>query len=214
MNLLTEASLLALAKSILCWLFLYVFFHGMQRNLGWPRSSSFQIPSFPGLRVFLPIFRASSSRKLGREQKKEWRGRWRGKKETLLPSPSPFHLFFCSLSNFRAITRLEAQATPEAEAWRPEGTTGTDHKKSHGWRREKPKTKIRARENVSKKIYAKWNPKKKNFIHDKVLSLCVPRLKNGAKGARLIITWDEAQFQQFSYIFFYVVSFVSHWNVI
>ena len=29
----------------------------------------------------------------------------------LLPSPSPFHLFFCSRSNFRAITRLEMPAT-------------------------------------------------------------------------------------------------------
>ena len=27
------------------------------------------------------------------------------------PSPSPFHLFFCSGSNFRAITRLETLAT-------------------------------------------------------------------------------------------------------
>ena len=27
------------------------------------------------------------------------------------PSPSPFHLFFCSSSNFRAVTRLETLAT-------------------------------------------------------------------------------------------------------
>ena len=59
---------------------------------------------------------ASSSRKLGREQKKkEWRGRGRGMKEwrfPLLHSPSPFHLFFfCSRSNFRAVTRLETLAT-------------------------------------------------------------------------------------------------------
>ena len=29
----------------------------------------------------------------------------------LLPSPSPFHLFFCFRSKFRAITRLETLAT-------------------------------------------------------------------------------------------------------
>ena len=64
---------------------------------------------------------ASSSRKLGREQKKrkdgggggEWRNE--GMKEwrfPLLHSPSPFHLFFfCSRSNFRAVTRLETLAT-------------------------------------------------------------------------------------------------------
>ena len=54
-----------------------------------------------------------SSRKLEREQKKnEWRGRGRGTKEPLvLPSPSPFNLFFCFRSNFRAITRLETLAT-------------------------------------------------------------------------------------------------------
>ena len=54
-------------------------------------------------------FRASSSRKLEREQKKEWRGRGRGVKE---PSgSSPFH-FFCSRSKFRAITRLLRRLTP------------------------------------------------------------------------------------------------------
>ena len=42
-----------------------------------------------------------SSRKLGQEQKKnEWRGRGRGKKEPLLPSPSPFNLFFASALPF------------------------------------------------------------------------------------------------------------------
>ena len=41
-------------------------------------------------------FRASLSRKFGREQKKR---------------NDPFHLFFCSRSNFRAITRLETLAT-------------------------------------------------------------------------------------------------------
>ena len=35
-------------------------------------------------------FRASSSRKLGREQKKEWRGRGRGKKEPLARKPHDF----------------------------------------------------------------------------------------------------------------------------
>ena len=56
-------------------------------------------------------FRASWSRKLGREQKKKrMKGRGRGVKEPLLSSPSPFH-FFCSRSNFRAITRLETLAT-------------------------------------------------------------------------------------------------------
>ena len=47
-------------------------------------------------------FRASSSRKLGREQKKkEWGGRGKA---------LPF-FFFCSRSSFRAITRLETLAT-------------------------------------------------------------------------------------------------------
>ena len=42
-----------------------------------------------------------SSRKLGQEQKKnEWRGRGRGMKEPLLPSPSPFNLFFASALTF------------------------------------------------------------------------------------------------------------------
>ena len=35
----------------------------------------------------------------------------RGQTFPLLPSPSPFHFFFCSRSNFRAITRLETLAT-------------------------------------------------------------------------------------------------------
>ena len=35
-------------------------------------------------------FRASSSRKLGREQKREWRGRRRGEKETLARKPHGF----------------------------------------------------------------------------------------------------------------------------
>ena len=50
-------------------------------------------------------------------KKKEWRGRGRGEKFLLFPSPSLFH-FFCSRSNFRAITRLEtlaAQARRELE---------------------------------------------------------------------------------------------------
>ena len=47
-------------------------------------------------------FRASSSRTLGGEQKKEeWRGRGRGEKDSSSPLPLPF--FFCSRSNFRAI---------------------------------------------------------------------------------------------------------------
>ena len=36
--------------------------------------------------------------------------------------------------------------------------------------------------------------RKKKFMRDKVFSLCAPRLKSGAKEARLIITWDQAQF--------------------
>ena len=41
------------------------------------------------------------------KKKKEWQA------FPLLPSPSPFHLlfFFCSRSNFRAVTRLETLAT-------------------------------------------------------------------------------------------------------
>ena len=47
------------------------------------------------------------------KKKKELQGRvrTRGKKDPLLPFPSPFHLFFGSYSNFRAITRLETIAT-------------------------------------------------------------------------------------------------------
>ena len=57
-------------------------------------------------------FLACSSRKLGPEQKKKkGRGRGRGMKEPVLPSPSPFHLFFCSRSNFRSVTWLETLAT-------------------------------------------------------------------------------------------------------
>ena len=47
-------------------------------------------------------FRASSSRKLGRQQKKEWRERGRGEKEVTSSSlsfPVPFFFFFCSRSN-------------------------------------------------------------------------------------------------------------------
>ena len=54
-------------------------------------------------------FRASSSRKLGREQKKEWRERGRGEKEVTsssLPFPVPFFFFFAP-----ALTRLETLAT-------------------------------------------------------------------------------------------------------
>ena len=76
-------------------------------------------------------FLASSSRRLGREQKKEWRGR--GMKETLARKPHDFEKLrsptnaasdWCvafsvdylaleawSRSNFRAITRLETLAT-------------------------------------------------------------------------------------------------------
>ena len=61
-------------------------------------------------------------------------------------------------------------------------------KLSGGWGSEKPKTKIRARENVPPKNLIKVKPKGKKFIHDKVLNLCAPRLKSGAKEARLIIT--------------------------
>ena len=35
----------------------------------------------------------------------------------LLPSSSPFHLFFCSRSNFRAITQLEMLATQAIGPW-------------------------------------------------------------------------------------------------
>ena len=46
-----------------------------------------------------------------RSKKNEWQGRGRGKKDPLLSSPSPFHLFFGTRSNFRAITGLETLAT-------------------------------------------------------------------------------------------------------
>ena len=70
---------------------------------------------------------------------------------------------------------------------RLEGTTGTDYKKSDGWGREKRKTKIRARENVPMQSETQI----KRFMHDKVLSLCVPRLQSRAKEARLIMEVDN-----------------------
>ena len=64
-------------------------------------------------------FRTSSSRTLGREQKKRMTGEAGGRRKRcrfpLLRSPpsppSTFFFFFCSRSNFRAITRLETLAT-------------------------------------------------------------------------------------------------------
>ena len=63
---------------------------------------------------FFNTVRASSSRKLGREQKKKERtGEGEGNEGTFLfsPPPPPSNLFFCSCSTFRAITRLETLAT-------------------------------------------------------------------------------------------------------
>ena len=66
--------------------------------------------------------RVSSSRNLGREQKRLVKGERRGEKETLIPllpslspPPSPPNFFFFwggggSRSNFRAITQLETYA--------------------------------------------------------------------------------------------------------
>ena len=57
---------------------------------------------------------------LGREQKRGqiWKGRRWGEKETslIILSPSPFFIWFCSRSNFRAITPLETLTTPANEA--------------------------------------------------------------------------------------------------
>ena len=53
------------------------------------------------------------------------------------------------------------------ETWRPEGTTGTDYKKSDG---EKTKNKNSSK---GKCPHARETQRKK-FMHDKVLSLCVP----------------------------------------
>ena len=73
-------------------------------------------------------FRASSSRKMGLEQKKGMRGRGKGAKETafpLLPSPPPFYfLFFCSRSNYGAITRLGTLATQAMSKWEGGGEEG------------------------------------------------------------------------------------------
>ena len=63
-------------------------------------------------------FRASSSRKLGREQKKGMTGEGEGSEGTvgfagkrfLFCLPPPPSIFFCSRSNFRAITRMETLA--------------------------------------------------------------------------------------------------------
>ena len=62
--------------------------------------------------------RVSSSRNLGREQKRLVKGERRGEKETLIPllpslspPPSPPNFFWGgSRSNFRAITQLETYA--------------------------------------------------------------------------------------------------------
>ena len=64
---------------------------------------------------------------------------------------------------------------------------GTDYKKSDGGDKEKRKTKIRAGGNVP--MQSRTQTKK--FMHDKVLSLCVPRLKSRAKEARLIMEVDN-----------------------
>ena len=53
--------------------------------------------------------RASSSRKLGREQKKEWQDRREGKEGNASPL-TLYIFFFFSRSNFRTITRLEMLA--------------------------------------------------------------------------------------------------------
>ena len=65
-------------------------------------------------------FRASSSRKLGREQKKGMTGEGEGEgsegtvgfagKRFLFSLPPPPSIFFCSRSNFRVITRMETLA--------------------------------------------------------------------------------------------------------
>ena len=61
--------------------------------------------------------RASSSRMLGWEQKRdqEWKGRRWGEKETSYPLPLLSFCFFCR-SNFGAITRLETLTTPANKA--------------------------------------------------------------------------------------------------
>ena len=93
-------------QPVICWLFFYSFFHGMQRNLGWLPVHSWS-PRSQGLNSFYPMVYS---------------------------------------------------VTPEVETWLPEGTTGTDYKKSDGWGREKRKTKIRAR----KMSPCKVKPKEKN----------------------------------------------------
>ena len=56
----------------------------------------------------------------------------------------------------------------------------------------------------------KVKPKEKQFMHDKVLSLCVPRLKSRAKEARLIMEVDNFKSGPILAVlihFLYVVSF-------
>lgn len=56
-------------------------------------------------------FRASSFRKLGREQKIGIKGEREGRKGSLLPSHSPFFNIFVAISKFHAIIQLKALVT-------------------------------------------------------------------------------------------------------
>ena len=75
-------------------------------------------------------FRASSSRKLGREQKKwnEGGGERERRKQRFPfsppPPPPPSIFFFCSRSNFGAITRLGTLATQAMSKWEGGGEEG------------------------------------------------------------------------------------------
>ena len=76
-------------------------------------------------------FRASSSRKMGREQKKGMRGEGEGSEGNSVsssprppPPPPPSIFFFCSRSNYGAITRLGTLATQAIWKWEGGGEEG------------------------------------------------------------------------------------------
>ena len=68
-----------------------VYFHSWKQILGSVSRPAISSPRSKRLH-------ASSLRKLGQVQKKEWRGRGRAEKENLFPWSSPFNLLFLSLS--------------------------------------------------------------------------------------------------------------------
>ena len=98
------------------WLFCYSFFHGMQWNLGW---LPVEFHSRPQSRLALLTVgdwaRGPKSPTVKRAKRlwgREWLNSWSSRSQ--------------GLESFYSVT-------PEAEARRPEGTTGTAHKRSDGF---------------------------------------------------------------------------------